>query len=32
MRRVIILRVSLFMCTFAAAKVRIALVREPSIP
>ena len=32
MRRVILLRVSLFMCTFAAAKVRIALARELTIP
>ena len=27
-----VLRVSLFMCTFAAAKVRIALARRLSIP
>ena len=32
MRRVILLHVSLFMCTFAAAKVRIALARRLTIP
>ena len=32
MRRAILLRVSLFIYTFAATKLRIALVCEPSIP
>ena len=32
MRRTILLCVSLFICTFAPAKVRIALARELSIP